>query len=318
MYRERKICVVVPAYNEELLIIPTLESIPHYIDQIFVINDGSVDKTQELVESFIKNDARFNLINKKNGGVGSAIKEGYRLSVEAGLDITVIMAGDHQMDSQHIPSLLDPIIDGQADYTKGNRLVDRKTAQGMSHWRYFGNNLLSLMTKISSGLWHINDPQNGYTAISNKVFRVLDTNEIFGWYGYCNDMLTRLNMYGFRVMDVNIPARYGEEKSKIRYPVYMYKVSRLLMIDFVMRISYKQREKNVLLFVLLLLISGIASYLGVLFLLGNSVVFPNAFQFLFAAFFSSALTITLLTTFYLFLLVSGAVLLKNKGYRINK
>jgi len=312
MYRGRKVSVVVPAFNEENLIIPTLESVPDYVDTIFVINDGSTDRTPELVQGFIENDARFILYNKENGGVGSAIKQGYRLSLEADQDITVIMAGDHQMDPQYLPSLLDPIIDGEADYTKGNRLVDRESAKGMSSWRYFGNKLLSMMTKVSSGLWSINDPQNGYTAISNHVFKVMHPSEIFGWYGYCNDMLTRLNMYGFRVMDVDIPARYGEEKSKIRYPVYMYKVSRLLMVDFVMRISYKQREKNVLLFVVLLLITVLASYTGILILLDSSVMFPNAYQFLFSMFFASALTLTISGAFYFFLLVAGAVLLKNK------
>ena len=316
MYRGMKISVVVPAYNEEKLIIPTLQSIPDYVDTVFVVNDGSKDATREKVESQILKDKRIVLHNKENGGVGSAIKQGYRLSMDAEQDITVIMAGDHQMDPQHMPSLLDPIVDGEADYTKGNRLVDRDTAQGMSSWRYFGNNLLSMMTKISSGLWQIKDPQNGYTAISNHVFQVMHPSEIFGWYGYCNDMLTRLNMYGFRVKDVDIPARYGEEKSKISYPVYMYKVSRLLMVDFVMRISYKQREKNVLLFVVLLLLTSLASYLGVIFMLDSAVMFPNAFQFLFSAFFASALTLTILGTFYIFLLVAGAVLLKNKRISI--
>ena len=316
MYRGKKISVVVPAYNEEKLIIPTLQSIPDYVDTVFVVNDGSKDATREKVESQILKDKRIVLHNKENGGVGSAIKQGYRLSMDAEQDITVIMAGDHQMDPQHMPSLLDPIVDGEADYTKGNRLVDRHTAQGMSSWRYFGNNLLSMMTKISSGLWHIKDPQNGYTAISNHVFQVMHPSEIFGWYGYCNDMLTRLNMYGFRVKDVDIPARYGEEKSKISYPVYMYKVSRLLMVDFVMRISYKQREKNVLLFVVLLLLTSLASYLGVIFMLDSGVMFPNTYQFLFSAFFASALTLTILGTFYIFLLVAGAVLLKNKRISI--
>jgi len=315
MYRGKTISVVVPAYNEEELIIPTLESVPDYVDSIFVINDGSTDSTREKVENFIKGDDRFHLHNKANGGVGSAIKAGYLLSMESEQDITVVMAGDNQMDPQHLPALLDPIVDDRADYSKGNRLYDQGSAQGMSRWRFFGNNLLSLLTKISSGLWHINDPQNGYTAISNHVFQVMHPSEIFGWYGYCNDMLTRMSMYGFRVVDVDIPARYGEEKSKIKYPVYMYRVSRLLALDFVMRISYKQRKKNVLLFAALLMLSTIISYLGVIVMLNSSIIYPDLRQTLLAISFSTSLTLSILAAFYFFLLTAGAVLLKDRKLR---
>lgn len=316
MYKGKKIAVVVPAYNEEELIVPTLQSIPDYVDRVFVINDGSTDSTKETVEAFVGHDPRFLLVNKENGGVGSALKAGYRLSFDEGLDITAIMAGDNQMDPQYLPLLLDPIVEGVAEYSKGNRLREDGSAKGMSAWRYFGNNILTFLTKVSSGLWEIGDPQNGYTAISNSVFQKMQPEEIFGWYGYCNDMLTRLHMYGFRVVDVDIPARYGNEKSKIRYPVYIYKISKLLMLDFIMRLSYKKRDKTALSLGLALLVCGAASVSGVFLMTQNVDNFAEIHGYLLTASFSIALTASILASFYFFLLVTGAVLLRRNGYRL--
>ncbi len=317
MYRGKSIAVVVPAYNEEKLIGATLESIPDYVDRVFVVNDGSTDGTADIVEEYKAKDPRIRLINKSNGGVGSAIVFGYKAATEEGLDISAVMAGDNQMDPAYLPSLLDPIIDGEAHYTKGNRLSGKDSYRGMSRWRLLGNNLLTLLTKISSGLWHISDPQNGYTAIDNSVFKRLDPEEIFAWYGYCNDLLTRLNMYGFVVKDVPIPARYGDEKSKIKYPEYIYRVSKLLLLDFVMRISYKQKSKSVISFVSAAFVVAVLSYLGILVILGAQSVYQAPSQvFLFLAF-ASALTVSILLVFYLFLMICGTALLHRRVPKLN-
>ena len=316
MYRGKSIAIVVPAYNEEMLIGRTLETMPDYVDRIFVVNDGSTDATATVVEEHVITDNRVVLINKENGGVGSAIIEGYKAAIVYDMDISAVMAGDHQMDPEHLPTLLDPIVDGEADYTKGNRLYGNGSSDGMSRWRFFGNNLLTFFTKLSSGQWHINDPQNGYTAIDNRVFLKLDPNEIFPWYGYCNDMLTRMKMYGFRVRDVPIPARYGEEKSKIKYPEYMYKISSLLLIEFMMRITYKQREMGVIKFISACFVTMVSSYLGILLALefANAEIVP--FQLLFYIFFGLLLTVSVLFSFYLVLLILGTLFLGVEAPRI--
>jgi glycosyltransferase involved in cell wall biosynthesis len=240
MYQSRKIAVVVPAYNEELLIGTTLQSIPNYIDKIYVIDDGSLDNTYKIIENFsFTNKKIIPIKHEKNKGVGAAIISGYKNSITDNIDITVVMAGDAQMDPKHIPELLDPIIENIADYTKGNRLLMSSHTKGMSPWRKFGNTILTLLTKISSGYYNIMDPQNGYTAISNKTLSIIDLDSIYPKYGYCNDMLAKLNVFNMRVRDISIPAKYGLEKSKIKYSQYIIKVSWLLLKNFLYRLKIK-------------------------------------------------------------------------------
>jgi glycosyltransferase involved in cell wall biosynthesis len=244
MYRNKLIAVVVPAFNEEDLIRDTLLGIPDYVDRIYVVNDGSKDRTEERIQSVVSQDDRFVLINHKaNIGVGAAIVTGYSRSAADKMDITAIMAGDDQMDPKELYKLLDPIVEGKADYTKGNRLSSRNSALGMCDWRYLGNKILTVLTMFAVGKW-ICDPQNGYTAISNHVFEKMMPESIFTWYGYCNDILVKLSTYDFIIKDVDIPARYGTEKSKIKYPKYIFRISYLLLNLYIWRIGYQRTEDH--------------------------------------------------------------------------
>jgi glycosyltransferase involved in cell wall biosynthesis len=233
-----RIGVVVPAYNEELLIGDTLSGIPEYVDRIYVIDDGSTDRTGEIVKKL--GDPRIvYLRHEVNKGVGAGIVSGYKLALKDEMDIVAVMAGDNQMDPAQLPRLIFPIIEGLADYTKGNRLLSENFMTGMSRWRSIGNLLLSFITKIGSGYWQIMDPQNGYTAISRQALEVIDLDSVYPYYGYCNDLLIKLNAFGMRVMDVVIPARYGNEKSSIKYSKYIRKVSPMLFRGFLWRLRIK-------------------------------------------------------------------------------
>ena len=239
-YRGKRIAVVVPAYNEEALIGETLAGIPDYVARIYAVDDGSTDRTGEIIEDYARLDPRIVPIHHNpNRGVGAAITSGYKGAVEDGMDIVAVMAGDNQMDPAYLPTLLDPIVDGRADYTKGNRLISEDYLQGMSRWRRFGNSLLTFLTKVASGYWQMMDPQNGYTAISTKALKVLPLDEVYQGYGYCNNLLVWLNIYGMRVQDVAIPARYGREKSGIKYSTYIPRVSNLLLGNFFLRLKTK-------------------------------------------------------------------------------
>ncbi|NJD53886.1 MAG: glycosyltransferase [Candidatus Methanoperedens sp.] len=237
-FKDYNIAVVVPAYNEELLIEETLKGIPDYVKRIYVIDDCSNDRTPEILKGII--DQRIVAVcHKTNKGVGAAIVTGYKLALEDGMDIVAVMAGDNQMDPDQLPRLIIPIIEGRADYTKGNRLISKDFRKGMSKWRFLGNAMLTIITKIGSGYWHIMDPQNGYTAISRQALEVLNLDDIFPYYGYCNDMLIKLNAFGVRVEDVVMPARYGCEKSKIKYISYIMKVAPMNFRGFLWRLKIK-------------------------------------------------------------------------------
>ncbi|AKB45087.1 glycosyltransferase family 2 protein [Methanosarcina vacuolata] len=238
LFRAYKIGVVVPAYNEERLIQETIGGIPAYVDKIYVINDGSTDRTAEIINNMP--DCRVVPIHHEvNKGVGAAIINGYKQALADEMDLVAVMVGDNQMDPYQLPKLIMPIIEDKADYAKGNRLLSRQMRQGMSTWRAFGNGMLSMITKIGSGYWHIADPQNGYTVISRYALETIDLDSIYTYYGYCNDILLKMNAFGMRVMDVTMPARYGSEKSKIKYSKYIRKVAPMIFRGFLWRLKMK-------------------------------------------------------------------------------
>lgn len=285
LYRDRLVAVVVPAYNEEELIGETIESVPDYVCRVYVIDDGSKDRTGEIIEAYARRDPRIVPIHHNpNRGVGAAITSGYKRAIKDDMDLVAVMAGDNQMDPFYLPSLLDPIIDGRADYTKGNRLLNEAYRTGMPGWRSFGNSLLTFLTKIASGYWQMMDPQNGYTAISVKALSELPLDSVYQGYGYCNNLLVWLNIHGMTVKDVAIPARYGREKSKIRYSTYIPRVSKLLLGNFLFRLKTKYVQMSFHPLVFFYAAGAVLTPLGILgglitvwekFAMGYSVLFVH-------------------------------------------
>lgn len=253
MYRGHTVGVVIPAYNEEALVAVTIESIPDYVDRIYVVDDGSTDDTWREIEAVVArenerrrrdalafDDVVIPIAHESNRGVGGAIKTGYRRARGEGIELTAVMGADDQMDPDILETLLDPIVDGRAEYVKGNRFLEPAELDAMPRHRVFGNAVLSALTKIASGYWDIGDPQCGYTAISLYALEEAAVDDMYEFYGYCNDILVKLNVAGLRVVDVPCPARYGEEESHIRYRSYVPRVSAMLLRNFLgrLRTSY--------------------------------------------------------------------------------
>lgn len=214
MYKDHRIAVVIPAHNEARHIGKVITDLPEFVDHIIVVDDNSKDNTREV--ALATQDPRLVLLQtERQEGVGGAVMLGYRNGEKLGGDILVKMDGDGQMEPEALPSLLDALIDGGYDYAKGNRFLAGDSLSQMPKHRIFGNLMLTFMTKLASGYWHIFDPQNGYTAIKADALRVLDLDRINKRYFFENDVLIQLNFFRFRVKDVAIPARYGEEQSGI-------------------------------------------------------------------------------------------------------
>jgi glycosyltransferase involved in cell wall biosynthesis len=237
MYKGKSVAVVVPAYNEEKLIGKVIETIPDYVDYLVVVDDLSKDQTVDIVNGYIEEvDGQIVLIcMEKNVGVGGAIAAGYKWCRDHKIDATAVMAGDAQMDPSDLPALLDPVVNGEADYTKGNRLFTGEAWHKIPKARYMGNAALSLLTKIASGYWHVADSQTGYTVANLKVLSTIDLDAIYKRYGMPNDLLVKLNIYNFRVRDVEIKPVYGiGEKSGIKplliIPKFIFLLSRLFMM----------------------------------------------------------------------------------------
>jgi glycosyltransferase involved in cell wall biosynthesis/CheY-like chemotaxis protein len=240
-YRENNICVVIPAYNEEKLIGSTLASVPDYIFRIYAVDDASTDRTPEIIRGYAEKDTRIMHIRHEiNQGAGASVISGYREALKDGMDIAVVMAGNNEMDPTYLPKFLDLFINRQADYAVGNRLHGTQYSKGMPPWRSVSNSLLTLLTKIASGYWQLMDPQNGYTAISRRALERLDLNKIYPRYGYCNDILVKLNAYGFKAVNINHKARYNiGEKSGNGYRANILGLSLLLFKDFLWRLKEK-------------------------------------------------------------------------------
>ena len=241
MYLDKKICAVVPAYNEARQIGQVLETMPDFVDHVIVIDDKSQDQTVATVEEYCRTNKRIVLIkHAANQGVGGAIASGYKWARDNDMDVAVVMAGDGQMNPDDMSRLIEPVICGQIDYAKGNRLFTGEAYQKIPRVRYFGNGFLSLLTKIASGYWHIADSQSGYTAINKKVLQTIDWDRMYKRYGQPNDLLVRLNVADFRVLDVPIDPIYNiGEESGIRIKKVVFTISWLLIKMFFWRMKEK-------------------------------------------------------------------------------
>jgi glycosyltransferase involved in cell wall biosynthesis len=246
MYQNTSIAVVVPAHNEETQIGKVIETMPDYVDQIIVVDDQSSDDTVKAVKRYCQTDKRITLIeHETNLGVGGAIASGYKRARDNELDVTAVMAGDGQMDPDDLINVINPIVSGAADYSKGNRLFFGDAWKMIPHYRYLGNSFLSLMTKIASGYWHIADSQSGYTAISLTALKRIDPDTIYKDYGMPNDLLISLNQYDFRVRDVHIRPVYNiGEKSGIKLMRVIPRISWLLFKGFWRRLLFKYVIKD--------------------------------------------------------------------------
>ncbi len=242
MLEGKTVAVVVPAYNEERLIVETIAGIPEFVDRIFVVDDSSRDATVERARA--AGDPRVEvLVHEKNRGVGAAIVTGYKRALAERIDVAAVMAGDNQMDPAELESLAGPVARGELDYAKANRLFTGQAWQQIPRYRYLGNAVLSLFTKVASGYWHVADSQAGYTALGLPMLELLDLDRIYRSYGFPNDMLVHLNVWNARVRDIPSRPIYGVgEKSGIKVRKVVPRIAWLLVKGF----FWRMREKYVI------------------------------------------------------------------------
>ena len=282
-----------PAYNEEKLIGRVLKTIPPFIDHIVVVDDASLDQTGEVVKAQQQEDPRIIYTrHTRNEGVGGAIVTGYKWARDNEVFISVVMAGDAQMDPKDLPKLLDPLVGGEVDYSKGNRLFTGKAWRVIPKARYLGNAVLSFLTKIASGYWHVADSQSGYGAVTLEVLKTIDLDSIYRRYGMPNDFLVRLNVYHFRVRDVSVNPIYGiGEHSGIKIYKVLFTLPFLLLKLFLWRLKEKYIIRDFHPLVLFYLLGFVLTPIGIVFgcylLIFRLLVGPvAATSALFAAFFT--------------------------------
>ncbi len=288
MYNGKTVAVVVPCYNEESQIERVIKTMPDFVDRIVVVDDGSTDDTQIVVQEIMQiggtkipipkpsvtetedtfysraseiekaeiaredslfsshkiyqehEDDRVVLITQENSGVGAAIAIGYKWCRDMGIDCTAVMAGDGQMDPSELQSIIAPVINEGIDYVKGNRLIHKSARIIIPKIRFWGNSILSILTKIASGYWNVSDTQTGYTAISLNALQRIPLHDIYKSYGCPNDILVKLNMAYCTLREVPIKPVYNiGEQSKMKIGKVIPRVSWLLLKSFFLRIGVK-------------------------------------------------------------------------------
>ena len=244
MFRGHLIAVVIPAFNEADKIAGTIRSVPGFVDHVIVVDDGSRDATAAVAQRAARRASRRGggrevevIVHARNRGVGAAIATGYARALALGAEATAVMAGDGQMDPADLPRLLAPVVDGAADYAKGNRFAWPGGWRQMPAVRLAGSVALSWLTRAASGYWRLFDSQCGYTAASRRALAAIGPDRMFARYGYPNDLLARLGAAGARVVDVPVRPVYGPAwRSGLRPSRVALPLAWLLLRAFVSRI----------------------------------------------------------------------------------
>jgi dolichol-phosphate mannosyltransferase len=210
------VAAIIPAYNVARELGDVLRQMPPIIRTIVVVDDASKDDTAAIAEGYAKIDPRIIVLrHEQNRGVGGAMITGFRRTLELGADIVVKIDGDGQMPLWLVPQLVQPLVDGTADYTKGNRFRDLAAIRTMPPVRRIGNVALSFLAKAATGYWQCFDPTNGFLAIRADVLSQLPLKTIDETYYFETSMLSHLYVLGAVVKDIPMPARYAGETSSL-------------------------------------------------------------------------------------------------------
>jgi dolichol-phosphate mannosyltransferase len=238
MINEKTVAVVIPCFKVTSHIGSVIARIGVEVDRIYVIDDACPNGSGRFVEQNIK-DSRIQVIYcEVNQGVGGAVMTGYRAALIDGCDCAVKIDGDNQMDPRLLKFFVEPILNGRADYTKGNRFFNLEDVESMPAMRLLGNAILSFMCKASSGYWSIFDPTNGYTAISKHALSLLPMHKISRRYFFETDMLFRLGTFGAVVQDIPMRAVYADEKSNLSVSKVIFSFTAGHARNFSKRILY--------------------------------------------------------------------------------
>jgi len=234
-----RIGVVIPSFRVTEHILDVLTNIGPEVDRIYVIDDACPDKSGEFVKKHSIDKRVSVLFHETNQGVGGAVVTGYKAALAENMDVVVKVDGDGQMDPGLILTIAKPVLEGNADYSKGNRFDSLENLFSMPKTRIFGNAVLSLWSKLSSGYWNITDPTNGFTAIHRKALEAIQLDKLRKNYFFESDLLFRLSIVNAVVMDVPMVSVYGDEKSNLKIRKVIFEFPWRHTVNLHKRLFYK-------------------------------------------------------------------------------
>ena len=243
---DTKICAIVPAYKVTRHIEGVVRALFDQVEHVFVIDDACPDNSGKvLLDALGGHHPQLTVIRlEENQGVGGAVMAGYIAAAAQKFDILVKVDGDGQMDPSLIPALVNPILCGDADYTKGNRFFDPESLHGMPGMRVFGNAGLSFLTKLSTGYWQVMDPTNGFTALHSQILPWVHLEKIEKRFFFETDMLFRLGLIGAVVQDVPMTSKYDDEESNLSVVASVFEFAYKHMVRLTKRIVYNYFLRN--------------------------------------------------------------------------
>ncbi|MDX2188977.1 MAG: glycosyltransferase family 2 protein [Bacteroidota bacterium] len=234
------IAVIIPCYKVENHIENVINTLPSIITYIIVVNDCSPDNTKLILNKIgTTNNKVIYLEHTQNQGVGGAMKTGFVKALELNADIIIKLDGDGQMNPKYIPEFIKPIIEGKADFTKGNRFRNYRTIQRMPIIRRIGNLGLSFLTKAASGYWNIFDPTNGYFAMNITTLKLINLETLHNRYFFESSLLIEMYHSDTVIQDIPIDAQYGEEISNLSVTKTLFEFPPKLFLAFIKRILFK-------------------------------------------------------------------------------
>src|SRR5438067_1599645 len=214
MLKQKKVVVVMPAYNAEQTIEKTWREVSgeHIVDEIIVVDDGSHDRTVALAQRL---DRVFVHVHPRNRGYGANQKTCYRLALEHGADIVIMVHPDYQYTPKLIPAMADLVAGGLYPVVLGSRILGgRALAGGMPLWKYVGNRLLTLTQNILFGA-KLSAYHTGYRAFSRDVLALLPLEANSDDFDFDSEVLAQILWFGHLIGEVTCPTTYFPEASSI-------------------------------------------------------------------------------------------------------
>ena len=242
-----RLAVVIPCYRVKEHILSVINAIGPEVSNIYLVDDACPDGSGKFAQENSKDKRLSFIFHEENRGVGGAVISGYKVAYADGADVVVKIDGDGQMDPSLIATIAKPVVEGSADYSKGDRFDSLENLFGMPKVRIFGNAVLSLWAKFSTGYWSVTDPTNGFTAIHRRALEAMNLDKIRKSYFFESDLLFRLNIANCVVADVPMAAVYGTEKSNMSILKVMFEFPWRHTVNLWKRIFYRYylREWNV-------------------------------------------------------------------------
>ncbi|MDD4858097.1 MAG: glycosyltransferase family 2 protein [Candidatus Krumholzibacteria bacterium] len=224
MYQNKRICVILPAYNEEVTIGATLDAMPDYIDRVIVVDDGSKDGTARIAEE----KGATVLRHGKNKGVGAAFNTGLRAALNVGADITVNMDADGQFNPADIVKLIAPMIEGKAEFVTASRFMDPSRYPVMSRVKFWGNEFMALVISKMAGQ-KFYDVSCGFRAYSRNALMRLN---LFGDFTYTQESFLNFAFKNVSILEVPVEVRGRREhgRSRVASNLFRYAYQTLKII----------------------------------------------------------------------------------------